>query len=78
MNTAEPGIDGPSVKGSCFGVSFTPRTKAQHGTNSPIFHVWVEDDEVWHRSGDLAADVFWLDDLIKVLQAAQQRVKEAA
>ena len=64
MSTAEPGVSGPSIRGECFGVSFEKREK-----HDPLFHIWIEDDEIWHRK-DVRADIYWLNDLIDVLTRA--------
>lgn len=63
------------VLGTIHGCRIKPRTKEEHGTDSPLIQLLVEDDEYWYET-DRIFDAYWIDDLISVLQKTKQVLKE--
>ena len=62
-----------TIHGECMGVEIIPRKDG-----GPLVHLLVEDDGNWGRSSDDGGgmDVYWLGDLIVVLQLAKHYVED--
>lgn len=65
----------PDFAGGCFGISVEMRTKESHGTDSPLYHLYVEDDGYWHHKTSF--DRLWANDLIAQLNAAEEATTNA-
>lgn len=60
----------PEFSGNLFGIEVTERNRKEHHTDSPLLHLYVEDDTSW--SIKTSFDIHWLDDLINQLQKVKE------
>ncbi len=65
--------EAPEIKKSIFGANLVKRRKNQDGTDSPLVHIFVEDDEAWYGP-KLSFDIHWIDELIDVLNEVKRRL----
>lgn len=64
----------PDFTGKLFGLEIQKRSKEADHTDSPLVHLYVEDDTFWHWKTSF--DIFWLDDLIEQLQEIKRQHAE--
>jgi hypothetical protein len=60
-----------TIAGQQFGVIIEERTKARDGTDSPLIHLYSEDDENWFYKQSF--DIHWANELLWVMNAAKRR-----